>query len=93
MTELKPCPFCGGKAEFAYLKGSGMQAVRCQKCRARTWSCYDTEDEAAAAWNNRHNQTCHVEYPSDARMCSECHYHIGVNDLFCPHCGAEVVNE
>ena len=36
---------------------------------------------------------CRVEYPEDARMCSECHYYIGPNNVYCGHCGAKVTNE
>lgn len=67
-TELKRCPFCGGKAEFyktpvkiinSWCDGV---AVRCKECGARTnWVLYNKEkhgvdgeyDEAAAAWNVR----------------------------------------
>ena len=42
MTDLKPCPFCGGKAEFARkqvkTKGHWCDAVyvRCTNCDARS---------------------------------------------------------
>ena len=61
--ELKPCPFCGGEAEF--VSGSyndvNFAYVRCTDCSAQT--CYDSdhddmtfeEMEAAAVsdWNRR----------------------------------------
>lgn len=37
-TELKPCPFCGGKAELHYqpvITDKGV-CVRCTECRARS---------------------------------------------------------
>lgn len=52
---LKPCPFCGGKAELAY--GShdyNVWTVLCcnENCNASAgWA--DTPEEAAEAWNRR----------------------------------------
>ena len=49
MSELKPCPFCGGTAVFlSYTK----YWVVCTDCLAET-SCYATPEEAAEAWNRR----------------------------------------
>lgn len=66
--ELKPCPFCGGKAEIrvgeyaSFVEG---YAVGCSNCaltfgasgrigEAYCWSCcYETEAEAIEAWNRR----------------------------------------
>jgi Lar family restriction alleviation protein len=52
-TELKPCPFCGGKAEsWTYMdRGFLRAAARCRDCTARVWDA--TETEAVAAWNRR----------------------------------------
>jgi Lar family restriction alleviation protein len=60
MTELKPCPFCGGKAtlrsDFGYKEGCQTAWVRCT-CGADgpiSDSCAgETETEAIAAWNRR----------------------------------------
>ena len=64
MTELKPCPFCGGTPYMAqnYL---GQKHVRCPECGACVWG-RDTDDwsigkmgekqaekSAAEAWNRR----------------------------------------
>ena len=48
MTELKPCPFCGGEAK---LSSNGKEVV-CLGCEALGPFC-DTEAEAIEAWNRR----------------------------------------
>ena len=51
MTELKPCPFCGGKAEFRG-GSSTTPYIRCKECGGRTMSSYDSA-KLIAAWNRR----------------------------------------
>ena len=48
--DLKPCPFCGGKAEVVYIKDN--QYVRCSRCGAVGANTFNTED-VIAAWNRR----------------------------------------
>ena len=54
--ELKPCPFCGNKAELFCTKGTEDWAVVCQHpecgCNARILYC-DTKEEAIEQWNRR----------------------------------------
>ena len=51
MTEkLKPCPFCGGTAKIA--KGKIEFWAYCPHCGAQT-ELYETDQEAALAWNDR----------------------------------------
>lgn len=55
-TKLKPCPFCGGKAEFVKMgiaKDIPLGFVRCTECgiRLRQGNC--TEDFARNEWNTR----------------------------------------
>lgn len=55
MAELKPCPFCGGKAEIYDGITFGFQRQyepRCVKCECAI-GLYDTEEQAAEAWNRR----------------------------------------
>ncbi len=54
-VKLKPCPFCGGKAEV--LNGCTCYEpddywISCKKCEAET-RIYDSEAAAIAAWNTR----------------------------------------
>ena len=68
MTEpLKPCPFCGGKAERSCIAkkkiptGFYMQ-IYCTECDAKvSASAQDASDvvnKAIAAWNTRAERTC-----------------------------------
>lgn len=51
--ELKPCPFCGQRAETQeYGTRTEVWAVWCVECRSQMESL-STEAEAIAAWNTR----------------------------------------
>lgn len=64
MTELKPCPFCGGDAEKRYIKRNKLFAymrfpyntryvyVCCKVCGATSIVCVSVEN-AIEAWNRR----------------------------------------
>ena len=61
MSELKPCPFCGGEARFETYGGTAC-AVVCQTCQCGTSTvCLDDGMRAAAAWNRRAERTCRME--------------------------------
>ena len=51
MSELKPCPFCGGEATTMEIQYEGWTAM-CVDCPAET-SYLFTEEEAIEAWNRR----------------------------------------
>lgn len=63
MIELKPCPFCGGEAEYVYRAGILIAAlcpvvVKCKECGAVTAYVdasteYCAKDKAAELWNRR----------------------------------------
>ena len=54
--KLKPCPFCGGQAEFWESKASNGYlygyVIRCSMCKSRT-KIYDNQEYASIAWNRR----------------------------------------
>jgi Lar family restriction alleviation protein len=54
MSELKPCPFCGGEAELQYPEemGDNRGTVMCTKCYAST-SDKENWKDAIEAWNTR----------------------------------------
>jgi Lar family restriction alleviation protein len=55
-SELKPCPFCGGRAYLISrekFKKKG-KYIYCKNCRASSNDEYTTNENAIAAWNERH---------------------------------------
>lgn len=61
MSELKPCPFCGGEAEretFKHAYGHTMYYVQCsnKKCAVSPiTSAYKAKGADIRAWNRRTN--------------------------------------
>ena len=53
MSELKPCPFCGGEAKLYSAFKKKKAFVLCKSCEAS--SPMRTEAEAIEAWNRRAN--------------------------------------
>lgn len=55
-TELKPCPFCGGNAQWATSNLPDDFEIQCAnpKCRVLILANGPTEADAAAAWNQRY---------------------------------------
>lgn len=52
MNELKPCPFCGGKAYITTFDVfGGVHYAVCRNCKARVGK--PSEADAVAAWNRR----------------------------------------
>ena len=64
MTELKPCPFCGGKVTYAYnaeLEPYGVQCIRCHAIvtfyRVKMKKTFgEAMEKLAEAWNRREEQ-------------------------------------
>ena len=96
-VELKPCPFCGGEAEFETY-GDTACAVTCRKCRCGTPTVSLNDGERAVeAWNRRAERTCHYVYDKEicAWRCSECGglEPVGDHVRYCPDCGARIAEE
>ena len=73
MTDLKPCPKCGGKAEYFINPLSTCKYfVKCLDCNKRTAS-YVTSEEAILAWNEE--ATSLTDGSSDRRT--------NANPVFC----------
>ena len=56
-SQLKPCPYCGGKGQLKPMPGAPMWfRVRCEayECGCTTWALMGAPD-AATAWNRRAN--------------------------------------
>lgn len=97
MSELKPCPFCGGKyVQVRYIGGEWQEPSafvsgyrgECCSCYAIT-AAYGTEAEAAAAWNTRHVETCRL--PETYIDHGSIEYNGTTSWRLCSACGAEVL--
>ncbi len=61
MTDkLKPCPFCGGEADFIQDNVLGIYAVWCKECKCKTPYQFDfgaglevSKRKAVEVWNRR----------------------------------------
>ena len=96
MTDLKPCPFCGGEANTV-LKGSDDWHIECHDCASRS-GIYGIRESAIAAWNTRAERTCRrepaeIEDGLTAYFCSACDGLMYEDEPYCPNCGARVVSE
>lgn len=88
MGELKPCPHCGGLGELVRdepITGAGF--VECHDCGAR--GGISTYANAVRLWNMRVERKCTRENG----WCSNCGlFHVdGI--IYCPYCGAKVVEQ
>lgn len=103
MTELKPCPFCGGSVHMTTVNNDDlpnkMHYFLCRSCckKITLWSksadLNNAEAEAIEAWNTRAERTCTaVLAKSDyASTCSECGAMLANWAMqYCPNCGARV---
>ena len=96
MSELKPCPFCGGEAETVGFDAPERWVI-CKRCKASTES-HTCADAAIEAWNTRAERICKFGFiESDGSLCcSGCGYlfnwpywQISLMK-YCPGCGARM---
>jgi len=75
MAELKPCPFCGGKAELHHKTEAfcldGYSYVYCTKCRVKTEAFpksyeHSSDGKAIEAWNRRSEPQQELEFDYEA---------------------------
>ena len=56
-TELKPCPFCGGKAEFIDEDFETPMEIRCTMCDATITAYLDEhKEDIIRHWNTREGE-------------------------------------
>lgn len=106
MTDLKPCPFCGGEAEVTCAGRGRYQAqARCTQCHCELGEWFISKQAAAHAWNTRAERTCK---PTEENYC-QCGQDLVLFDMgigpnggaveldppmlfnYCPNCGAHVI--
>lgn len=95
MSDLKPCPFCGG-VPLRDSHGAFGLCIRCSACGAML-SSKATPGRLDVAWNRRAERTCrNLSSIGWKFTCSECHSSIrpGESNMpsYCPDCVARVVS-
>ena len=107
MTELKPCPFCGGEADVhCFAHDDSECTVMCSNpnCRASVsarscGSMTTAYNRARKLWNRRAERTCREEWVpgsvggTSVPVCSNCGRGWAAAEAYCPKCGARVVKE
>lgn len=96
MTDLKPCPFCGGEARVEeYGDGYIPQCDHKYTCviadcefPADEW--YISEGFAIEAWNARWERTCKPVRKGTSISCDACGSELHDPFRFCGGCGAKV---
>lgn len=93
MSKLKPCPFCGNKAEV--YEECELIKIRCSNymCQASVSSWHDEVEDAIDAWNKRSADRPQGEWIPNSPFtgkCSECGADGNLKDNYCSNCGARM---
>lgn len=100
MPELKPCPFCGGEANYQGFELNNY-CVYCRRCGSSTRKYYATKEEASEAWNRRVDvapvRHGRWECTKPCPVCGEDRFKGLDADIwadweppYCPNCGAKM---
>ena len=99
MTNLKPCPFCGGEAKLMKQFESGVEVgskIVCFDCLANFYQgeACDAE-ENIDAWNRRTEKVGEWIAKNNRWQCTRCDGIApkGIRWTFCPNCGARMKGE
>lgn len=105
MSELKPCPFCGGEARTTMnyctidgqLEWESFAIIHeCQIVGRLCTHYFDTEAEAVEAWNTR-REVLYTKPIEDgngyftSNRCGRCLEWLDYGWNYCPNCGARVI--
>lgn len=71
-TNLKTCPFCGGKAKLTALNQPTESWVCCTECGVRTRFFGGSTEDAVSAWNTRQLEDDEVKYQPTSYSCRAC---------------------
>ncbi|MBQ6664133.1 MAG: Lar family restriction alleviation protein [Synergistaceae bacterium] len=102
---IKPCPFCGGRAEPYQEEDESWVRIKCTECWAETNGC-DTLETALEQWNNRAYMRLEGKWVQEDRdtgdktrwKCSVCHNVVytkygtplNIDMNYCQYCGSHM---